>query len=209
MRRSVLHAVTVRPEVTCRADLAVRALPVVTQPSGWLRARHLDGLLDSTPLLLTQVTSPLVASPRRGRVSILDVAQAVEGKPDDDWYVLANRARDPKQCVGRAGPGRAHVSKLSARSVRCPWASSQAPANEFDVGRVEGIGSPAWRMAARCERSGRPEARANVTRSIHGGAAASWSGTNPSSRPVQTARVVREQEEPKCPTLPDLHPCAA
>jgi Rrf2 family protein len=115
-----------RLEITRRADLAVRAMVVLGEADGLVKATALAAALDATPGFMPQVVGPLVKAgwvrsepgPTGGYassvdlddVSVLAVIEAVDGVTDDGRCVVADRA-----CDG-AAPCSLHVAWTRARN---------------------------------------------------------------------------------------------
>ena len=116
-----------RLEITRRADLATRALLVLTSTSARLKAGELAERLDASPGFLAQAMTPLVnrgwvrsePGPSGGyqvgadpaTMSVLDVIEAVEGPTDSARCVLEDRA------CGGGGPCALHVPWTRARTL--------------------------------------------------------------------------------------------
>lgn len=99
-----------RLEITRRADLAVRAMVVLGEAKGLVKATALAEALDATPGFVPQVIGPLVKAgwvrsepgPTGGYascadladVSVLAVIEALDGPTDDGRCVVADRACD-------------------------------------------------------------------------------------------------------------------
>jgi len=97
-----------RLEISRRADLAVRALVVLSGESGRVKAGDLARQLDTTPGFVPQIVGPLVKrgwvrsdpGPRGGysasadldQVTVLDVIEAVDGPTDLGRCVVADQA---------------------------------------------------------------------------------------------------------------------
>lgn len=97
-----------RLEISRRADLAVRALVVLSGESGRVKAGDLARQLDTTPGFVPQIVRPLVKrgwvrsdpGPRGGysasadldQVTVLDVIEAVDGPTDLGHCVVAEQA---------------------------------------------------------------------------------------------------------------------
>lgn len=97
-----------RLEVTRRSDLATRALLALSRSGGRVKASDLATGLGTTAGFLSQAMTPLVArgwvrsvpgpaggyelTVDPGRVSVLDVVEAVEGPTDTGRCVLEDRA---------------------------------------------------------------------------------------------------------------------
>lgn len=107
---------TVRLEITRRAELAIRALALLGKSAGRMKASKLAEELETTVAFVPQVLGPLVragwvhSNPgptggyrcrvALGEVSVLQVIEAVEGATDVGRCVVADRpcqASDP--CV--------------------------------------------------------------------------------------------------------------
>jgi Rrf2 family iron-sulfur cluster assembly transcriptional regulator len=115
-----------RLEITRRADLAVRAMVVLGEANGLVKATALAEALDATPGFVPQVVGPLVKAgwvrsepgPTGGYassvdlsdVSVLAVIEAVDGATDDGRCVVADRS-----CDGSA-PCSLHVAWTKARN---------------------------------------------------------------------------------------------
>jgi Rrf2 family iron-sulfur cluster assembly transcriptional regulator len=114
-----------RLEITRRADLAVRAMVVLGETDGLVKATALAEALDATPGFVPQVIGPLVKAgwvrsepgPTGGYassvdlsdVSVLAVIEAVDGATDDGRCVVADRS-----CDGSA-PCSLHAAWTKAR----------------------------------------------------------------------------------------------
>jgi Rrf2 family protein len=114
-----------RLEITRRADLAVRAMVVLGETDGLVKATALAEALDATPGFVPQVIGPLVKAgwvrsepgPTGGYarsvelsdVSVLAVIEAVDGVTDDGRCVVADRV-----CDG-AAPCSLHAAWTKAR----------------------------------------------------------------------------------------------
>ncbi|OYN96797.1 Rrf2 family transcriptional regulator [Enemella evansiae] len=95
-----------RLEVTRRAELAVQAITVLTE-RGRLKSGALAAALDTTPGFVAQVVNPLVKAgfvrsepgpsggyllhPEAGRLSVLEVIEAVDGPTDTGQCVVVDR----------------------------------------------------------------------------------------------------------------------
>ena len=115
-----------RLEITRRADLAVRAMVLLGEEDGLVKATALAAALDATPGFVPQVIGPLVKAgwvrsepgPTGGYassvdladVSVLAVIEAVDGATDDGRCVVADRV-----CDG-AAPCSLHVAWTRARN---------------------------------------------------------------------------------------------
>lgn len=115
-----------RLEITRRADLAVRAMVVLGETTGLLKATALADALETTPGFVPQVIGPLVKArwvrsepgPTGGYatcvdladVSVLEVIEAVDGATDDGRCVVADR-----YCDG-AAPCSLHAAWTRARN---------------------------------------------------------------------------------------------
>jgi Rrf2 family protein len=105
-----------RLEVTRRADLAVRAMRLLGDADGRLKAQALAESLCTTPAFVPQVIGPLVKAGwvrsdpgpnggysltvSLGEVSVLDVVEAVDGPTDSGICVVAGDACNADQpCV--------------------------------------------------------------------------------------------------------------
>lgn len=104
-----------RLEVTRRSDLAIRALLALARAPGRVKGAALAADLDASPGFLAQALGPLVArgwlrsdpgptggytlTAELGRVSILDVIEAVEGPTDLTRCVLEDRACGRDHCA--------------------------------------------------------------------------------------------------------------
>lgn len=114
-----------RLEITRRADLAVRAMVVLGETTGLVKATALADALEATPGFVPQVIGPLVKAkwvrsepgPTGGYascvdladVSVLEVIEAVDGATDDGRCVVADRLCDA------ATPCPLHVAWTKAR----------------------------------------------------------------------------------------------
>lgn len=112
----IVQSLTVRLEVTRRADLALQALAEIGRTPGRIKGRRLAELCGTTPSFLTQAVAPLVKAgwvrsdpgPTGGyrldvdlrQVSVLQVIEAVEGTTDTGRCVVADRPCDPAQPCG-------------------------------------------------------------------------------------------------------------
>jgi Rrf2 family protein len=99
-----------RLEITRRAELAVRAMVALGETPTRLKAPVLADVLGTTPGFVPQVISPLVKAGwvrsdpgptggymgcvDLGRVSVLDVIEAVDGATDGGRCVVADRSCD-------------------------------------------------------------------------------------------------------------------
>jgi Rrf2 family protein len=115
-----------RLEITRRADLAVRAMVVLGEAEGLVKASVLAEELDATPGFVPQVIGPLVkvgwvrsepgptggyaSSVDLADVSVLAVIEAVDGVTDDGRCVVADRV-----CNGSA-PCSLHAAWSRARN---------------------------------------------------------------------------------------------
>lgn len=115
-----------RLEITRRADLAVRAMVVLGETDGLVKATALAEALDATPGFVPQVMGPLVKAgwvssepgPTGGYassvdlagVSVLAVIEALDGVTDDGRCVVADRV-----CNG-AAPCPLHAAWAKARN---------------------------------------------------------------------------------------------
>ena len=123
--RAIDKSVTMRLEITRRAELAVRAMVTLGDAAGRLKAPALADALGTTSGFVPQVVGPLVKAgwvrsdpgPTGGyascvdlrQVSVLQVIEAVEGATDGGRCVVADRA-----CDGLA-PCSLHVAWTQAR----------------------------------------------------------------------------------------------
>ena len=119
-------SVAMRLEITRRADLAVRAMVVLGEAEGLVKASVLAEALDATPGFVPQAVGPLVKAgwvrsepgPTGGYassvdlsdVSVLAVIEAVDGATDDGRCVVADRV-----CDG-AAPCSLHAAWAKARN---------------------------------------------------------------------------------------------
>lgn len=103
--RRVRYVLSVRLEITRRADLAVRALVLLAASDVRLKAAEVAAALDTTAGFVPQVIGPLVRAgwvrsdpgPTGGyltvvgldRLSVLDVIEAVEGPTDQGRCVVS------------------------------------------------------------------------------------------------------------------------
>lgn len=115
-----------RLEITRRADLAVRAMVVLGETTGLLKATALADALHTTPGFVPQVIGPLVKArlvrsepgPTGGYatcvdladVSVLEVIEAVDGATDDGRCVVTDRDCDS------AAPCSLHAAWTRARN---------------------------------------------------------------------------------------------
>lgn len=113
-----------RLEITRRADLAVRALGVLSWSDRRMKASELAEAIGTSTGYATQALGPLVnagwvesepgrnggyrATPEGARVSVLEVIEAVDGETDDGRCVVADRpCRVEQPCALHAAWDRA------------------------------------------------------------------------------------------------------
>jgi Rrf2 family protein len=124
-------------EITRRADLAVRALGVLTWSDRRMKASELAESIGTSTGYATQALGPLVeagwvesepgrnggyrATPQAVRVSVLEVIEAVDGATDDGGCVVADRpCRSAEPCAVHGAWARARgelTAELSGTAV--------------------------------------------------------------------------------------------
>jgi Rrf2 family protein len=142
-----------RLEVSGRADLAVRALLVLTAAGQRLKAAELSARLGSTPTYIPQVLKPLVdrgwirsdpgpaggyacVAPLDG-LSVLAVIEAVEGPTETGRCVLETRPCDSDRPCVLHGPWQAARAQLLASLAATPLASLPADVDLSLITREE------------------------------------------------------------------------
>lgn len=134
-----------RLEITRRADLATRALVLLTEHHRRMKAAEIAEALGTTTGFVPQVIAPLVdhawvrsdpgptggyaAAIDLGDVSVLDVIEAVDGPTDTGKCVLENRSCNAEgPCALHAPWARARTQLLAdlGRTLLSDFAASEA-----------------------------------------------------------------------------------